>query len=356
MGMNSTKYGGLERFMLSLVDSCATINVKFVFVYNSKPESKIYLEELAKRNIEIIECNCSKLKFIDKINFAKRLLSYKPDIVHFHFYQSKFIFLIMKMFNRVKLYQTIHSCIQTDFNGRWWFLRKLKHFITWFIYSCLVDQFLGVSYFVTNQLRFWGIKKVETIYPGVDNYLSEKILIDKGNKKIVTCLGFANPVKGIDIFIKSLPYIDDSDFEAWIIGLDETVEYTAEMKLLAKQLGVYNRIKWIGIIDNVGEYFKVSDVFCQTSRSEALSLAACEALMYGCPVIGSDVGGLSEVAQMTFDVGDFKGLGELINKILLDIEYSERLKKEAIEKWEDKFKLERGVNGYKDLYLQDDMN
>lgn len=350
MGMDSTKFGGLERFMLALADVCE--NIKFVLVYNSKPKSAIYLEELAKRNIDIIECDCSKLGFIDKIKFAKRLLSYKPNIVHFHFYQNKFIFGIMKMFDRnVVLYQTIHSCIETNFVGVKGVLHKLKHFFNWRIYSMFVNRFLGVSKYVANQLCFWGLKNVETIYPGVDNYSSKEIRIDKGNKKIVTCLGFANPVKGIDVFIKSLPFVECEDFEAWIIGLDEKQEYTVKMKMLAKELGVENRIKWIGVVDNVGEYFKISDVFCQTSRSEALSLAACEALMLGCPVIGSRVGGLPEVAQFTFENEDSLGLANLIDKVLSDVEYRSKLSREAIVKWEQNFKLVDGAIAYCDLYL-----
>ena len=349
MGMTSTKFGGLERFMLALADVCE--NIKFVLVYNSKPESAIYLKELAKRNIEIIECDCSKLGFIDKIRFAQRLLSYKPIIVHFHFYQSKFISLILRMSNKRRVYQTIHSCIETNFVGVKGVLRKFKHYFNWRIYSMFVNRFLGVSKYVANQLCFWGLKNVETIYPDVDNYPSKEIRLDKGNKKIVTCLGFANPVKGIDIFIKSLPFVEYENFEAWIIGLDENQGYTAKMKMLAKELGVKDKIKWIGVVDNVGEYFKISDVFCQTSRSEALSLAACEALMLGCPVIGSRVGGLPEVAQLTFENEDSLGLANLIDKVLSDDEYRSKLSREAVVKWEQNFKLVDGAIAYRDLYL-----
>ena len=53
-----------------------------------------------------------------------------------------------------------------------------------------------------------------------------------------------------------------ADYEAWIIGLKEDSSYTSHLKHLAQELGVYNKIRWIGVVDNVCEYFRLSDLFC----------------------------------------------------------------------------------------------
>lgn len=349
MGMNSSKYGGLERFMLKLIDFCP--NCRFVLVYNSMPQSVIYLEELTKRNVEIVVDDCTKLSFMGKIRFALKILSYKASIVHFHFYSDWFISFIIKIFGKSRQFRTIHSCILTDFRGRLGWLRKLKHKVAWQLSAISTGEFLSVSNFVSEQLQFYGLNNVLTIYPGVESYQSEAIDSVK-TKKVVTCLGFANSVKGVDVFIKSLPHIVYSDYEAWIIGLDETSDYTQSLHRLAQDLGVYDRIRWIGIVDNVCEYIRVSDVFCQTSRSEALSLAACEALMLGCPVIGSRVGGLSEVAQLTFESENSVQLAKLIDGVLTDDDYRNRLSREAETKWEHNFQLVDGAKAYRDLYLR----
>ena len=349
MGMNSTKFGGLERFMLALIDLC--VDCKFILVYNSMPKSDIYLNSLRKRNVIVLECDCSRLNFIDRIQFSQKLLSYKPSIVHFHFYSDWIISLVLRLFSRARQYRSVRSCISTEFQGRLGWLRKLKNKISWYLSAISIDKFIAVSRYVESQLEFYSLKNVMTIYHGVAPYLSESVHIDK-NKKVVTCLGFASPVKGIDVFIKSLPHIMYSDYEAWIIGLDETSDYTQSLHHLAQELGVHDRIRWIGIVDNVCEYVRVSDVFCQTSRSEALSLAACEALMLGCPVIGSNVGGLPEVAQLTFESENSEQLAKLIDGVLIDDDYRNRLSREAETKWEHNFQLVNGAKAYRDLYLK----
>ena len=348
MGMDSTKFGGLERFMLKLMDFCPEF--RFILVYNSMPQSAVYLDELNKRNCLVVVEDCANMKFMDKMRFVRKIVSYKASLIHFHFYSNWFISLML-MFSGVRQYRSVRSCVQTEFYGRLGWLRKLKHKIQWQLCAISIDKFIAVSRYVEGQLKFYGLKNVMTIYHGVEPYYSERLVIDK-DKKVVTCLGFANPVKGIDIFIKSLSFVESEDFEAWIIGLDEKQEYTVKMKMLAKELGVKNRIKWIGVVDNVGEYLKISDLFCQTSRSEALSLAACEALMYECPVIGSNVGGLPEVAQLTFENGDSCQLASLIKKVLSDDVYREKLKKEAFEKYSNNFRLETGIKCYYNLYIE----
>lgn len=353
MGMTSYKFGGVEKFMLSLIDSCP--GDKFFLVYNQYPYSDVYLKELERRNVEIIVTNVSSKGLIESLKFSLFLKSLKCDIVHFHFELNlKVVYFLRKILKgNVKIYSTIHSEIYID-SLKFKKVRYIKNFFKWQFLARQVDCFLGVSLHVTNQLgKVYHVNSnVKTIYIGVETKGSVDLNPQnyRGKKKVVTNIGFDSPIKGIDIFIKSLSMIKYSNYEAWIIGLKEKSEYTKKLKQLAEEWGVADKIKWVGVVDNVCDYIQKSDLFCQTSRTEALSLAACEALMFGCPVIGSNVGGLPEVAQLTFEKDDYLGLANLIDKVLFNDEYQNELRIEAVKKWEKNFQLKGGVKKYHNLY------
>lgn len=65
----------------------------------------------------------------------------------------------------------------------------------------------------------------------------------------------------------------------------------------AVALGVADHLKLPGFVDPIGPWYAASDVLLAASRHEGLSMAACEALAAGLPVVALDVGGQSEIAH-----------------------------------------------------------
>lgn len=64
---------------------------------------------------------------------------------------------------------------------------------------------------------------------------------------------------------------------------------------LADELGVLDRIKFVGIVDQVAPLLNKADLFLLPSSTESFGLVALEAMASGVPVIASDVGGIPEV-------------------------------------------------------------
>lgn len=69
--------------------------------------------------------------------------------------------------------------------------------------------------------------------------------------------------------------------------------YRTEMEKLASECGVVAR--WVGFQKNVGDWLLASDVATVPSHVEPLGNATLEAMSYGLPVIGGDVGGIPEM-------------------------------------------------------------
>src|SRR5205823_6228333 len=65
----------------------------------------------------------------------------------------------------------------------------------------------------------------------------------------------------------------------------------------ARELGLQEKVFFLGKIDAVAPLLAGADLFLLTSNSESFGLSALEALASGVPVIGSDAGGLPEVVR-----------------------------------------------------------
>jgi glycosyltransferase involved in cell wall biosynthesis len=71
----------------------------------------------------------------------------------------------------------------------------------------------------------------------------------------------------------------------------------ADLREQATRLGVSERVAWLGFRDDVGDYLAAADVFCLSSRWEAVALAAKEAVLVDTPVVATDVGGMRELFE-----------------------------------------------------------
>ena len=64
---------------------------------------------------------------------------------------------------------------------------------------------------------------------------------------------------------------------------------------LARELGVYEDVRFMGKQEAVEEIIAIADVFVMPSASETFGLAALEAMSCGVPVVASNIGGLPEL-------------------------------------------------------------
>ena len=170
MGMTSYKLGGVENFMLKLIDQCP--NDKFYLVYNERPYSDYFLEQLKNRNVELIICETGDLGVIGSLKFSNFIKSLNPDIIHFHFESNaKIAFFTKKIFcSKVKVYRTIHSEIYISTNCFVDKIRYIKNYLWWHFFASCIDCFVCVSNHVATQLKdIYKIKKKTlTIYLGVE--------------------------------------------------------------------------------------------------------------------------------------------------------------------------------------------
>ena len=92
---------------------------------------------------------------------------------------------------------------------------------------------------------------------------------------------------------------------------------------MARDLGVADRVKFIGVVDDVAPLLKAANLLLLPSVTESFGLVALEAMASGVPVIASNVGGLPEVVEhgrsgFLVPVGDVDKMAEYAIQILSD--------------------------------------
>lgn len=357
MGMKSTKYGGLEKFMTALVRHNESL--RFILVYEEYPVSSEYTNALNSLNVVIEVVAFNSMGLPKQLQTYRNLFKrYNPDIVHFHFSTNHIGAFAARSYGIRQVYKTVHSCLTSGYKEietyRQLGLGQQIRFAGGLV-NKMYSRILFVSDYTYRQYEkvFGPSASYQRIYLGVEEPEAERMPKpdDVGEIPdgfhVVTTIAFAHPLKGVDVLIKAIPQINDTIFI--IIGFDDC-EYTEGLKALAAQIGVNDRIRWIGIKDNVLPYLSITDIYVQPSRTEALSLAACEALSLGIPVVGSNVGGLPEVTSVLFDNEDYCQLAGLLNNLLSDSQKYEELVDDAKLKYRTSFRVVPSILSYSRCY------
>ena len=124
---------------------------------------------------------------------------------------------------------------------------------------------------------------------------------------------------------------------------------------LARDLGVFEDVRFLGKQEPVEEILSIADIFMMPSGSETFGLAALEAMACGVPVIASDIGGLPELV-VDGETGFLCPLGDIdaftqATKVLLDDESTlERMSEAARKRAADHFDLSRIIPLYEAYY------
>lgn len=365
MDMKSTKYGGLDRFMLRLMKKRS--KDKFFFVFQNVPQSEELVRDFTACGAEIIVLDTEGKKAIRKLfQVFKLFLTIKPELVHFHFANGFFLFAPLAKLAGVKyLVKTQHCCLTTNdlkqIQNKSQFSLKTKILsINGKIYR-LFDRIVFCGKYVQqqfesvygksskNKMIYFGVEPIKMI--NVDKRVVLKRQLNISDEcKVITTILFADPIKGADVLIKAIPFIKRNDFIVCIVGVNDNLEFAKKLHRLARNLNVEDKIRWIGVTDYVNKYLSISDIYCQPSRSEALTLAVCEAKSAKLPVIGSNMGGLPEISNIQFQSENSEELGEKLTSLLENSQLRHELSLQSYQDFCDNFDISIGVEKYSQLY------
>ena len=297
--MNSTKYGGLEKYFVEL-QKCNDSGIN-IYIYESYPLNSDYVNDVCRFNGKIyVLSQKSYLKYI--LAIAGIIRKYRIDVVQFHFGSYETAFILRILFPRIKLFAMYHSEIFIPN-----VLRRLEHRIYHKAFNKIFCVSAGVKMGIERILG--KSSKYEILYLGVRkrNILNvdlKKDLCISDSTLLITCIGFDVRIKGLDILIKSLKMLVEegvvkNNLKLIIVGVSG--EENDKLNNLARKANVEQYVVSLGIRNDIDDILNITDIYVQPSRTEAISLSIMEALNYSLPIVATNVGGISEVVENGFN-------------------------------------------------------
>lgn len=303
--------------------------------------------------------------------------NYKPfDILHVHDFQTLPLAGILKNKFRLKIpiIFTWHIPFVSPLPDFWklFFIENMSNYDK-VIFS--IDEY-------TNAAISCGLnpKLVETVHPTIDleKYAPkeqydarEKYSISKDDVLIV-CVSRIDPRKGQEILIEAMDkivnthnrkdvkciFVGNGSFSRELLGKERSGRAQKLLKLVEEK-GLQNNVLFTGKVNDELLYhiYSASDVVVQPSLHEGFGLTVCEAMVFGKPIIGSNVGGIplqikDGVNGYLFEKADYNQLAEKILLLAQDSELRKNMGNEGTRIVREKFNSEIGYTEYLRIYKE----
>jgi glycosyltransferase involved in cell wall biosynthesis len=119
-------------------------------------------------------------------------------------------------------------------------------------------------------------------------------------------------------------------FHLRILGSGNS-EYLAHLKSIQFNLGLGNSVEWCGRKSNIYEYLEMADLFVHTAKDEACPLVLLESMMFGIPIVSSNLGGCRDVLSGLYEGCDPEDPDKFAEMILESLKNLNSVVKNAAE-------------------------
>jgi|GEM_PF-408850 len=316
--------------------------------------------ELERLGVEtrVIDCKGSfNISFLRSLRDIVR--TEEIDLIQAHLLGSSLYASLAGLWTRTPVISTFHGHVDVSPSER---LRLLKFLIIQLGSESIVA--------VTQKLREMLIRvpmvsesKVITIPNGIDTKLyapgtaaplrSDYDVPDSAI--MIGCLGNVRRAKNYNLALETLKDLDDRGIDArLLIAGDDTNSLAEEHKQYAKELGVENKVVWLGFYKDAPGFLNAIDVFLLSSSSEGHPLAITQAMASGVPIVATQCG-VEEIlthgkTAMLVERGSAHELGQNILNVYRNPSLKDHLTERARSVVERTFSLDALFENYKTLY------
>lgn len=341
--------GGAERFILDLIKNLNRDIFSPTLVLFS--HGGFFVEEARGMGIDVIILQ-KNFKF-DPFNFFKlyqTIKRLKPAIVHTQLggdIYGRFVACLLEV-------PVIISTEQNVQTGESFLIRRMKKCT-----ARAAHKIVAISKAVkADTMKRYGVleSKMELIYNGLE---IDKFLVSerrpRSKRLIIGSVGRLTAQKNYSLLIDALSDLKDYDFECRLVGEGEL---RGELEQKIKDLDLGDRVKLLGLQQNIKGFLSDLDVFVLPSLWEGLGIVLLEAGLAGLPVIASRVDGICEVIEdgqtgILFDSGN---RADLVSKLksVLDNQDPEKIMSLGLNLQVDvrtRFGIKIIAKQYQDLYL-----
>ncbi|MCX5884006.1 MAG: glycosyltransferase family 4 protein [Deltaproteobacteria bacterium] len=146
---------------------------------------------------------------------------------------------------------------------------------------------------------------------------------------VIGTVGRLTAVKGQEVLIRAACELLRRGERIFIVLLGEG-ELRRELEALTLQLGIADKVRFLGWRTDVAHVLAACDIFCLPSRNEGMGKALVEAMATGLPVVASDIGGMKDIVRpgengFIVPIGDVQALAKAIARLCHDPEMRRRM-------------------------------
>ncbi len=363
--------GGTRRHVVDLVGGLADagVDVALVAAVEREPAFAADLERLAAKGVRVHELAMVRAvrpgRDLRDLKALRAILEREaPDVVHSHSSKAgvlgrlaswhgeqgrrvhtphTFAFLFDSMFGVVQ--RGVFRQIETLLAGA-------------------TERLIAVSAGEADTMRRCGVvdpAKVRTVPNGIDPAPWEAARAARegtrsglpGGAPTVLVAGLLNVAKGQDVALRALA---ETGQPARLL-LAGHGEEEARLRDLARELGVAERVDFLGWRDDVPALMAAADVVCVPSRWEGLPYVVLEAMATGRPVAATAVDGARELVDgetgALVDVEDHVGLARALDRLLeAGPERRAELGRRGAERVRAGYTIEAMVAGTRGVYAE----
>lgn len=303
-------------------------------------------------------CKTKKIDFEFVRRFREILIDERVEIINPHHFSPLLYTFIATRFSSIKVVYTEHSR---------WQLEQLslpKKIANRFILGN-IDAIIAISNqirdYYTNNLRI-SKDRIHLISNGIDvtafqnvkdNGLRSKLGIEQ-NEFVIGIIAHIRPEKNHKLLVSAFSSLLETcrNVRLVVVGQDFM---NGELQSFTRQLGIAERVLFLGKRDDVPDLLKTFDIFCLPSIKEGLPLTILEAMAAGVPVIGADVLGINEVVKhnengLLFPSNDQKKLKECLVLLLKDDPFRRHLSCSGENSVEKKYSLNNMIAQYENIF------
>lgn len=245
----------------------------------------------------------------------------KVDVIHTHLTTAAWIGSLAGMLTKRPVVAHVHAADSK----------------TWFQFA---DYLVAVAKGVKKHIMAQGVpgEKIEVVYYGIDLRKYEGAPTKSEAKaalglapetRTVGVVASLQERKGHPYLLRALKAIEPQVGPVHALFAGEGPEEAA-LRALAAELGLQDRVHFLGFRSDVRQVLAACDVFTLPSRKEGLSIAVMEAMALLVPVVVTDIAGMAEVVRneetgLLVPPFEEKPLGEAIVRLLQDDELGKTL-------------------------------
>lgn len=198
---------------------------------------------------------------------------------------------------------------------------------------------VAISPKIASELESIGVdpRKIRVITNGVDisefhpGYSDRSQFALPTNTALLLFAGdIRTPLKNLDTVLKALVGVPDVH-----LAVAGTIDHSRYPKL-ARQMGLTNRVHFLGRVTNMGDLMRCVDALVFPSRYDALGMVILEAMATGIPVITSSAAGgatlLAEGGIVIDDPNDDEALARWMRLVVRDPLFRSKMGRAGLER------------------------